>query len=99
MGNKGTGYGDQPYAKKTSGAMCDELGPKEEYMQQYVEEMSGASLCDVANPSTGCSDQQTKFIEKNAEKNADDLKKQLTRLSGMADKDGESMKPEALKWI
>jgi hypothetical protein len=79
--------------------MCDELGPKEEYMQQYVEEMSGASLCDVNSPGTGCSEQQSKFIEKNADKSVEDLKKQHARLAGMAEKDGSSMKPEALKWI
>merc|ERR1711879_801079 len=62
--NKATGYGGKPYAKKTSKAMCDELGPKEEDMQEYVEEMSGASLCDVKDTSKGCSEQQTKFIGK-----------------------------------
>jgi len=97
--NKATGYGGAAYAKKTSMAMCDELGPKEEYMQQYVEEIGGVSLCDVKDPSAGCSDQQQNFISKWAEKPKEDIEKQLARLSGMAEKDGSSMKAEALKWI
>ena len=35
--NKATGLEGAPYTKKTSGAMCDELG-NDEYMQAYVEE-------------------------------------------------------------
>lgn len=97
--NKATGYGGAPYAKKTSKAMCDELGPSEEYMQAHVEEASGASLCDVKDTSSGCSDQQTKFIGKWTDKPKDELQKQLDRLKGMADKDGSSMKAEALKWV
>lgn len=97
--NKATGYGGAAYEKKTSKAMCDELGPNEEYMQTLVEEKSGASLCDVKDTSTGCSDQQKTFVGKWSDKGHDDLKKQLDRLKGMADKDGSSMKPEALKWV
>jgi hypothetical protein len=96
--SKQTGYGGAPYAKKTDKAMCDELGPKEEYMQQYVEEIGGVSLCSVANVDVGCSDEQKKFIAKWGEKDKDELAAQLARLSGMVDKDGSSMKPEALKW-
>jgi hypothetical protein len=78
--------------------MCDELGPKEEYMQQYVEEIGGVSLCNVSNPDQGCTDEQKKFIVKWGEKNKDDLDAQLKRLTTMVDKDGSSMKVEALKW-
>lgn len=97
--NKETGYGGKPYAKKTSKAMCDELGPKEEYMQQYVEEIGGVSLCDVKNTDVGCSDQQKTFIDKWKGKPTEDYQKQMDRLQGMADKDGSSMKPDALKWV
>jgi len=96
--NKQTGYGGKPYPKKTDKAMCDELGPGEEYMQEYVEEQSGASLCSINDTAKGCSDEQKKFIAKWLEKPAPDVKKQLDRLQGMVDKDGTSMKPEALKW-
>merc|ERR1712187_662947 len=96
--NKETGYGGKPYAKKTSGAMCDELGPKEDYMKMYIEEAGGTSLCSVKNTESGCSDQQKKFIEKWNDKPKDELQKQVDRLTGMVDKDGASMKPEALTW-
>lgn len=61
--NKETGYGGKPYPKKTSKAMCDELGPKESYMKEWIEEF--ATLCDAnATDKTGCSEQQIKFIDK-----------------------------------
>jgi len=94
--NKETGYAGKAYEKKTSEAMCDELGPKNEYMQQLVEEY--ATLCDVKNPDKGCTDKQKAFIEKWSGKAGDELTKQLGRLNGMVDKDGSSMKPDALKW-
>jgi len=95
--NKETGYGGKAYQQRTDKAMCDELGPKEDYMEEFVEQF--ASLCDVNDTSKGCSEQQSKFIEKSSTKTVDDIKKQLARLQGMADKDGSSMKPEALKWV
>lgn len=97
--NKDTGYGGKAYSKKTSKAMCDELGPKEEYMQQFIEEIGGVSQCSVTNADVGCSEQQKTFIEKWKGKPKDDYQKQLGRLQGMAEKDGSSMKPDALKWV
>jgi len=97
--NTATGYGGAAYVQKTSKAMCDELGPSEEYMQNLVEEASGASMCDVKDTSSGCSDQQSTFIGKWTGKPKDELQKQLDRLKGMAAKDGSSMKAEALKWV
>jgi len=96
--NKQTGYGGAKYEKKTGDAMCDELGPKTDYMQQHIEEAGGTSMCNAKSPESGCSDQQKKFIEKWGDKPKDDLQKQVDRLSGMVDKDGASMKPEALTW-
>merc|ERR1712072_729981 len=92
------GYGGAPYAKKTGDAMCDELGPKNDYMQMHIEEAGGTSLCNVKNTDSGCSDQQKTFIEKWNDKPKDELQKQVDRLTGMVDKDGASMKPEALTW-
>jgi len=97
--NKATGYGGAAYAKKTSQAMCDELGPSTDYMQEHIEEVGGVSLCDVKDTSAGCSDQQVKFIAKWTGKGKNDLEKQITRLEGMADKDGASMKADALQWV
>jgi len=96
--NKETGYGGKPYPKKTSMAMCDELGPKQDYMQQYVEEYGGTSLCNINKTDKGCSDKQKEFIGKWIAKPAADAKKQLDRLVGMVEKDGGSMKPDALTW-
>jgi len=95
--NKATGYGGAPYKKKTDQAMCDELGPKTEYMRELVEEF--ATLCNINDTTQGCNEAQSSFINKWKDKPADDVKKQLDRLSGMADKDGSSMKPEAFKWL
>lgn len=78
--------------------MCDELGPKEEYMQMFIEEAGGVSLCNINSSDKGCSDEQKKFISKWGDKGKDDLQKQLDRLSNMVEKDGASMKAEALTW-
>jgi hypothetical protein len=91
---KDTGYGGKAYEKKTSQAMCDELGPKTDYMQQLVEEY--ATLCSIDDTSSGCSDKEKDFIAKWADKPLDEVKKQFTRLDGMS---GGSMKPEAKKWL
>merc|ERR1711953_1500397 len=86
--------------KKTDMAMCDELGPKEEYMKQFVEEQGGTSLCNAKNPEAGCSDKAKGFIEKMSSKPAEELQKQLTRLTGMIDGgQGASMKADALSWM
>merc|ERR1712151_1197688 len=98
--NKETGYAGKAYAKKTDMAMCDELGPKEEYMQQFVEEQGGTSQCNVKKPDVGCSDKQKGFIEKMASKPVEDVQKQLDRLKGMIDGgQGASMKADALSWM
>mmetsp|Transcript_50964 Transcript_50964/g.95376 ORF Transcript_50964/g.95376 Transcript_50964/m.95376 type:complete len:95 (+) Transcript_50964:422-706(+) len=78
--------------------MCDELGPKETYLREWIEEF--ATLCDAnATDKKGCSEQQLKFIEKWSGKPVEELSTQLTRLKGMVEKDGSSMKPDALKWV
>lgn len=92
--NTATGYGGKAYEKKTSQAMCDELGPKTDYMQQLVEEY--ATLCDIDETSAGCTDKQKTFIEKWENKPLDELKKQFNRLIGM---EGGAMKPEARQWL
>lgn len=95
--NKETGYGGKAYQKRTEKAMCDELGPKEEYMAEFVEQF--ASLCDVNDTSKGCSEQQIQLIKKSSGKTVDDMKWVKQRLQGMAERDGSSMTPEALKWV
>ncbi|CAJ1353104.1 unnamed protein product, partial [Effrenium voratum] len=41
--NKETGYGGKSYPKKTSQAMCDELGPKESYLRPALGRVMGLS--------------------------------------------------------
>jgi len=93
--NSETGYDGAPYDKKTDKAMCDELGDID-YMQAYVEEAGGASLCSISAPDEGCSEKQVKYINKFSGKSAEDIQKQITRLQGM---EGKKMKPELMKWI
>jgi len=93
--NKDTGVGGAPYAKKTSKSMCDELGPKEDYMVEYVLEAGKTSLCD-AGTGAGCSDKEKDYAAKWSAKSAPDVAAQDVRLEGML---ASSMKPEALKWL
>lgn len=92
--NSESGYGGNAYPKKTSKAMCDELGDME-YMTAYVTEIGGTSLCAAAT-GAGCGDKELKYIEKFKAKSAADVAAQLTRLQGMSD---GKMKPDLLKWI
>ena len=97
--NKGTGYGGKAYEQKTSQAMCDELGSKETYMLQHVEEAGGVSQCDVLKKEAGCNEKQVAFIDKWAEKPADEHQKQLTRLQAMIDTASKDIKPDTLTWM
>lgn len=92
--NKETGYGGKPYPKKTSEAMCDELG-KTENMQAYVEEMGKTSLCSAATEA-GCTDKEKEYITKWKAKDAAAAKKEHGRLKGM---DTSAMKGKAAKWL
>jgi hypothetical protein len=92
--NKETGYEGAPYTKKTSDAMCDELGNIDN-MQAYVMEAGGTSLCSVETKA-GCSDKEITYIDKFAAKTADEQAAQLERLNNMA---GKSMKESLKSWI
>lgn len=98
--NKKTGYEGGEYKKKTGDAMCTELGPGKPYMQQYIEEYAGTSLCSVATEA-GCSDKEKKFIKTWKDKLAAaatvaDIDKQITRLEGMS---SNSMKADLMTWL
>lgn len=97
--NKATGYGGEAYVQKTSSAMCDELGPKETYMQAYVETVGGVSLCNVNASDKGCTEKERAFIEKWKGKEQSELTLQLERLKDLSSKGANSMKPEALQWV
>lgn len=47
--------------KKTSGAMCDELG-NDDHMIAYVEEYGGTSICD-ASSEFGCNEKESVILE------------------------------------
>jgi hypothetical protein len=93
--NKETGNEGKLYEQKTSMAVCDELGPKHKYMQQFVEEAGRTSLCNVAS-GKGCSEKEMNFAEKWKSKSAGDVAKEAGRLAGMAD---ASMKPDLMDWL
>lgn len=84
------------YEKKTDSSMCDELGPKNDYMQQYIEEAGNTSECSVVAPYNGCGDKQKKFIEKMGGKSEDDIKAQIERLTKMKD---QKMKADLMAWL
>mmetsp|Transcript_16840 Transcript_16840/g.18776 ORF Transcript_16840/g.18776 Transcript_16840/m.18776 type:complete len:93 (+) Transcript_16840:423-701(+) len=75
--------------------MCDELGPKNEFMQEFVMEAGGTSLCD-AETLAGCSEKEQKYITKFKAKSHDDVQAQITRLTGMK---GGKMRDELKKWL
>jgi len=52
-------------------------------------------LCNVEDKAD-CDDKESKFIDKNKGKSADDIKKSLDRLEGMK---GKSMAPDLKKWL
>lgn len=94
--NKDTGYGGAAYEKKTGMPMCEELGPKNDYMQKYVEEAGQTSLCSVGEGNPGCSEREAGYITKARGKTVEQRAKQLTRLQGMS---GKKMAPKAQAWI
>lgn len=98
--NKKTGYDGGEYKKKTGDAMCTELGPGKPYLEEYITEYAGTSLCSVKT-QVGCTDKEKGFIETWKKKLAGgtpaaDLEKQINRLSGMI---GSSMKAELMQWV
>lgn len=92
--NKATGYEGKPYTKKTDDPMCTELG-NDKYMNAYIEEAGGVSLCSNADKS-GCDAKSLKFLEKWTPKPAAEREAQLTRLEKMS---GGSMKAELKDWV
>jgi hypothetical protein len=92
--NKETGYEGAHYTKKTSEAMCTELG-NDTHMNNYVLEAGHTSLCNAAT-FAGCSEKEKKFAEKFSAKSAEEVSKQTARLTRMA---GKRMKPQLMEWI
>jgi hypothetical protein len=60
--NKETGYEGRSYAKKTSKAMCEELGDQE-YMRSFVKEAGAPPVkCDVAT-GDNCKSLEASYIK------------------------------------
>lgn len=92
--NKQTGEEGGAYVKKTSKAMCDELGD-EEMMTAYIEEYGKTSICSVET-GDGCDEKEKDYIEKFKGKNEEEVLMQLKRLEGMT---SSSMKPDLKRWL
>jgi hypothetical protein len=74
--------------------MCDELGPNEEYLMQYIEEAGGTSLCGT--DGTNCDERSLKYLEKFKDKDSAEWKMQLERLEGL---EGSSMVQDLKSWV
>jgi hypothetical protein len=92
--NAETGVAGASYEKKTSKAMCEELGSNE-MMTAYVEEYGIVSTCSVED-GKGCDDKEIAYIEKFKEETQDNVELQLNRLDNMA---GAKMTPQLLLWM
>lgn len=88
--NKQTGYGGAAYPKRFDGmAMCDELG-KMEYMQDYVENYGGASLCSI-DTLKGCSDAEKTMINSFKGKGAAEVKKEIASYAAKVGEDEKAI--------
>lgn len=79
--NKDTGYGGKVYPKKTSKAMCDELGDLEN-MQAYIEEMGNTVLCSLET-GAGCSDDEKDFLFTWKDKTNEEREGEVNRLKAV----------------
>lgn len=95
--NKDTGIAGKPYTKKTDKAMCDELKDMT-YMQAYVEEAAGTSLCK-ADTGAGCTKKEVDYADKWKTKEPDEVATQLARLTKMLGDKPEKLTDDAKTWI
>jgi len=91
--NSETGVNGGSYVQKTSQSMCDELGPKNEYLKEYISDK--LPKCFVASPDD-CSEKEKGFIQQFQGKTGEEISSQLTRLEGMQ---SGKMKPELKLWL
>jgi len=93
--NKATGYEGKPYAKKTSKAMCEELGD-DQYMSAYIEEAGMTSKCVLQPQHENCSDKELDFMNKWKAKSNEEGHAQIERLRKLAE---TSMTDDLRKWL
>ena len=66
------------YEKKTSMAMCSELGPENPTgLDDYIIDAGGIITCSIEPPHEGCSEKEIKFIETALTWEADKAKAQV----------------------
>jgi len=92
--NKETGYEGASYVKKTSKAMCDELGD-EKYMEELIQEAGGVFSCSVED-GEGCSAKELKYIAKAKAMTEKQVTAQIVRLEPLSKK---KMKPSLVAWM
>lgn len=89
------------YIKKTSKAICEELGD-EETMMGYIEEYGNTSTssCSVIDLN-GCTEKEVGYIAKMKEKSQETQQAQLDRLEKMiaTEEFKSSIKPEDIVWF
>jgi hypothetical protein len=92
--NKETGMKGATYSKKTDKAMCDELGPQFDYMQEYVEEAGNTSLCRL--DGSNCDERSLTFLNKKKAEDPATYQKQIDRLTKLS---GGDMNADLKKWV
>lgn len=97
--NQETGIEGASYEKKTTMSICDELGPKEEYLMEYilqVADISTISTALCATDGTGCDERSLVFLNEMKLKQAGDWKAELDRLKALEEK---PMKADLKDWV
>lgn len=92
--NKETGIVGTSYEKKTEMSMCDELGPGQPYLEEYVEEAGKTSLC--ATDGTNCDEKSLQYLEKFKAKDKAAWTAQAERLEGL---EAGDMKADLKDWV
>lgn len=95
--NKETGTQGADYVKKTSAAMCSELGPEGGLLQRYIEEAGKTSLCSIVAPEyKGCTEKEIGFLAKAVEMDKEQRDQQIKRLTEVGSK---KMKKDLAQWV
>jgi len=81
------------YEKQTSMSMCDELGPNQPFLTDWVEEYAVQCSTD----GTNCDERALQYLEKYKTGEPTLWKQQMERLEALLD--GGDMKMELKKWI
>lgn len=92
--NAETGLDGAGYVQKTTKSVCDELGPGEDYLRQWIRQVAGVGGCQV--DGTDCSEREMEYLTKWRDKAPTEMAAQLERLSSMR---GSAMKADLKDWL